>query len=148
MLNDSRTVATAAPSIEEETRTPGRIRSPEPTGSPVLEFDLPGEMERLMREPGWQAGRDSKTLVKYSDFRIVLTAIRGGTRVHEHRATGRISVQTISGHIQMHVSGRTVDLPAGHVLALDRAIPHDVEALMDSAFLLTISLPETVPPAR
>lgn len=144
MLSDSRSAATKAMPMEERSRTPGPIRTPEPTGSDVLEFDLPREIERLMREPGWQAGRDSKTLVKHSDFRIVLTAIRGGTRIHEHRTTGRISVQAISGHIQMHVAGRTIDLPAGHVMALDRAIPHDVEALVDSAFLLTIALPETV----
>lgn len=33
-------------------------------------------------------------------------------------------------------------LPAGHMLALERALPHDVEALEDSAFLLTIAWPE------
>lgn len=126
-----------------ESQTPaGSIRVPEPTGSPVLAFDLSREIERLRQEPGWQAGRDSKTLVKHPDFRMVLTAIRGGTRIHEHRTGGRISVQTLTGHIQMHVPGRTVDLAAGHVLALDRAVPHDVEALEDSAFLLTIARPE------
>jgi hypothetical protein len=36
----------------------------------------------------------------------------------------------------------TIDLPVGHVLALDRNVHHDVEALVDSAFLLTIAWPE------
>jgi quercetin dioxygenase-like cupin family protein len=39
----------------------------------------------------------------------------------------------------MHVEEREFDLPAGHLLALDAAVPHDVEALEDSAFLLTIA---------
>ena len=36
----------------------------------------------------------------------------------------------------------TVDLPAGRLLALDRNIKHDVEAAVDSAFLLTIAWQE------
>jgi hypothetical protein len=39
----------------------------------------------------------------------------------------------------MHVAGQTFDLPAGHLMALDRAILHDVQALEDSPFLLIIS---------
>jgi hypothetical protein len=41
------------------------------------------------------------------------------------------------------VDGRDIDLPAGHVLALDRAVPHDVQAVEDSAFLLTIAWPSS-----
>jgi quercetin dioxygenase-like cupin family protein len=44
----------------------------------------------------------------------------------------------------MHVEGKVFDLPAGHLLALERAIAHDVEALEDSAFLLTIAWPDEV----
>jgi len=44
----------------------------------------------------------------------------------------------------MHVAGQTFDLPAEHLIALDRAIPHDVQALKESAFLLTICWPKGV----
>jgi hypothetical protein len=37
-----------------------------------------------------------------------------------------------------------VDLPAGHLLALDQCVPHDVEAAEDSAFLLTLSWPPEI----
>jgi len=53
-------------------------------------------------------------------------------------AAGRISVQVVAGHIRMHVERQTFDLPAGHLIALDRIIPHDVQALVESALLLTI----------
>ncbi len=33
-------------------------------------------------------------------------------------------------------------MPAGQLLVLDRSVPHDVDALEDSAFLLTIAWPE------
>jgi quercetin dioxygenase-like cupin family protein len=60
-------------------------------------------------------------------------------------AAGRIAVQTIAGHIRMHRQEGPIDLPAGHVLALERALPHDVEAQEDSAFLLTIAWMEAGP---
>jgi hypothetical protein len=43
--------------------------------------------------------------------------------------------------VQLRVVGRTVDLPAGHLLALDQCLPHDVVALKDSSVLLTLSWP-------
>jgi len=118
------------------------LRPPGPLGSPMLSFDLNAEIEGLRKENAWQGGRDSKTLVKHADFRVVLTVLKAGARLSEHKAAGRISVQAVVGHIQMHVEGNVFDLPAGHLLALERAIPHDVEALEDSAFLLTIAWPE------
>ena len=36
---------------------------------------------------------------------------------------------------------RTFDLPLGALLALDHGWPHDVEAIEDSAFLLTLPRP-------
>lgn len=120
----------------------GAVRAPGPLGNPMLTFDLNGEIKRLREENSWQGGRDSKTLVKNEDFRIVLTVLKANALLHEHKATGRISVYVLSGHIQMHVQDKVFDLPAGHLLALDRAVPHDVKALEDSAFLLTIAWPE------
>jgi hypothetical protein len=67
----------------------------------------------------------------------VTLAERYGVTSDERR--GSISVQTISGHIRMHVEEREFDLPAGHLLALEAAVPHDVEALEDSAFVLTVA---------
>ena len=108
----------------------------------MLTFDLDAEIKQLREENAWQGGRDSKALVKNEDFRIVLTALKADALLRKHKATGRISVQVLSGHIQMHVQDKVFDLPAGHLLALDRAVPHDVKALEESAFLLTIAWPE------
>jgi len=44
----------------------------------------------------------------------------------------------------MHAGDRTFDLVKGKVLVLDHAVPHDVEALADSAFLLTVAQPEGI----
>lgn len=117
------------------------VRPPGPLEGPLLSFDMNAEIEQLRREDAWQGGRNSKTLVKYPDFRVVLTVLQANAQLHEHRAAGRISVQTLAGHIRMHAASKVFDLPAGHLLALEREIEHDVEALEDSAFLLTIAWP-------
>lgn len=120
---------------------PGPQRVPDLTAGPYLEFELQAEIEKLRCEPAYESGRNAKTMVKYEDFRVVLTAIKGGTRIQEHHSAGRISVQTVAGHIRMHALDREYDLPQGRLLVLDRAVQHDVEALEDSAFLLTVAWP-------
>jgi quercetin dioxygenase-like cupin family protein len=110
---------------------------------PLLQFDLASELDQLHRDESWlqTTRRSSKTLVKHPDLRIVLIAMKANTRMHEHTAVARISVHSLNGHIRLHLPEQVVDLPAGHLLALDQCVPHDVEASEDSAFLLTLSWP-------
>jgi quercetin dioxygenase-like cupin family protein len=109
--------------------------------APFLEFDLARELDQLQREPQPPNGQNAKTLAKYDDLRIVLIALNARARIPEHRAEGRVAVHTIRGHIRMRALERTFDLPAGSLLTLDQGVPHDVEALEDSAVLLTITWP-------
>ncbi|HET8889934.1 MAG TPA: hypothetical protein VFQ41_13615 [Candidatus Angelobacter sp.] len=110
----------------------------------LLQFDLAGEIRKLRQEDSWRrkAGRSAATLVKHGDPRLVLVAMRANSHMHEHKTSARISIQTIAGHIRLRLGEKSVDLPAGHLLVLDQALSHDVEALEDSAFLLTFSWPQ------
>jgi quercetin dioxygenase-like cupin family protein len=114
---------------------------PPALAAPVLEFDLGREIEHLRSELPSAGGQKARTLAKYDDLRIVLIALTAQARIPGHRAEGRVSVHTIRGHVRMRALGRTFDLPAGSLLALDQGVPHDVEALEDSAVLLTIAWP-------
>ena len=109
--------------------------------APLLEFDLASEVERLRNEPEWSSGQNAKTLVKYDDLRVVLIALRAGARIPNHETAGRISIHTVQGHVRVRAQDQLRDLPMGTVLALDQGLPHDVEALEDSAILLTIAWP-------
>ena len=128
----------------QDTITQPASRRPHPldpmTGD-VLDFDLTQEIAGLHREANWDTGRNAKTLANYDDLRIVLTALAAGRRIPGHQTEGRISIQAVAGHLHVHVGARTFDLPAGQLLVLDRAVPHDVEALETSAFLLTVAWP-------
>ena len=112
-----------------------------PMAEPLMEFDLPAEVHRLQGETTWSTGQNARTLIKYDDFRVVLTALQARARLPEHKTEGRISVQVLSGHIQLRAGGRTFNLRPGGLLAFDHGVPHDVEALEESAFLLTIAWP-------
>lgn len=112
-----------------------------PMAAPFLEFDLPAEVHRLHAETTWSTGQNAKTLIKYDNLRVVLTALQAHMRIPTHKTEGRISVHVLSGHIQLKASGRTFSLRPGGVLALDHGIPHEIEALQESAFLLTIAWP-------
>ena len=47
----------------------------------------------------------------------------------------------LSGRIRLQLLGNTIELGASHLLALDRDIQHDVEAIEESVFLLTLVWP-------
>ena len=48
-----------------------------------------------------------------------------------------MSIHAISGQLQLHVDEQTLHVPAGGLLVLERGVAHDVEALEDSAFVLS-----------
>jgi quercetin dioxygenase-like cupin family protein len=121
---------------------------PQPITMPgaFVELDIEHELSALHQTDAWQqTGISRKSLARYPDFRISLIALKAERRIEEHHNPGRISVQPVVGHIRMQAAGKLFDLPAGKVLVLDRAVTHDVEAIgADSAFLLTVALPESV----
>lgn len=112
---------------------------PQPMAAPYLEFDIARELQQLHGEAGWQTGHNAKTLVKYDGLRIVLIALKARSKILEHHTEGQISIQTVVGHIEVRAQGRTFELRSGGLLALDQGLPHDVEAVEESAFLLTIA---------
>ncbi len=115
-------------------------RPPRRLAGAALAFDLARELAQLHEERAWRQGdRNAKALVKEPDLHIVLIALRSGARMDQHRAAGRISVQTLAGHLRLHALGETVDLPVGRLVSLEQDVPHDVEALEESTFLLTIA---------
>jgi quercetin dioxygenase-like cupin family protein len=109
---------------------------------PLLRFDLNHELELLRREESWgrETGRSSKTLAKYPDFRIVLVSMKAGSHMNDHKAEARISIQALEGKMVLHVPDQNpIELSAGQLMTLDCGVHHDVEALAESAFLLTIA---------
>ena len=111
----------------------------------VIRHDIATELKKLEEAPSWQreSGRSAETLVKYEEFRIILVRMKPGSYMSHHRAEGPISIHALQGKIRVHLpDDRMEDLKQGDLLTLDRGLEHDVEALEESAFLLTIAWPE------
>ena len=113
--------------------------------APLLTFDLAAEIEQLKGGEHWEKnGRVSKTLVKHSDFRIVLMFMKAGTLMQEHKTEARISIHALSGRLLIKLDEQTVELAAGNLLVIEKSLAHDVKALEESAFLLSIAWPHGV----
>jgi len=108
-----------------------------PTGGAT--FELTAVDRELRREDAYlREGRTARTLVREPDLRIVLVVMQAGARIAQHRADETASIHALGGRMRLHLPDRAVDLPAGSLLVLEKALPHDVEAIEDSTFLLTL----------
>jgi quercetin dioxygenase-like cupin family protein len=107
----------------------------------IAQFDLPKELADAAQKKPWPAGLYSKTLFKKHDLRVVLISMQNAAHMKEHHADGTISIQVLKGQLRVSVNGKPHDLPTGTLFTLGHSIRHDVEAIGDSAFLLTISWP-------
>jgi quercetin dioxygenase-like cupin family protein len=112
-------------------------RTPRPLLAPVLSFELAEELSSLQTEPIYEAhGHNARTLIKHSEFRLVLIALRTGYRLHEQQIPERLSIQVLAGALGLHIPTETLELRPGQLLALDRGLPFSIEALENSGFLL------------
>ena len=109
----------------------------------LLHFNLSDQLRRLREEDSWTrgSGRSSTTLAKYPDFRIVLVLMKPGSEMKEHHADARISIQTIQGRVRLQLPDRALELGGGELMCLESGIAHDVKAIEESAFLITVSWP-------
>jgi quercetin dioxygenase-like cupin family protein len=114
-------------------------REPHPMKGTALAFDLAAELESLKGEPTWQQhGHNAKTLVKHSDVRVVLIALRAGARMQEHKTDQCVTLHALAGRLRVRLPNETIELPTGSLLALDHTVVHDVEAVEESALVLTL----------
>ena len=114
-------------------------REPHPMTGTALTFDLAAEAEALRQEPTWQqSGHNAKTLIKHPDVRVVLIALRKGARMQEHKTDQCVTIHALQGNLRLHLPSNTIDLQTGSIIALDHTVVHDVEALEESVFLLTL----------
>jgi quercetin dioxygenase-like cupin family protein len=114
-------------------------RSPHAVTGTALTYDLAAEAHGLMNEPTWQAhGHNAKTLVKHSDFRTELIALKAGARMQEHKADQCVTIHALVGRLRVHLPQDTVELATGALVALEQTVVHDVEALEDSVLLLSL----------
>lgn len=123
-------------------------REPHPIAGLALTFDLAAEAAALRSELTWrERGHNAKTLVKHPDFRVVLVALGAGRRMQEHKTDQCVTVQALTGHLRLHLQEKALDLGPGNLVALGQTVVHDVEAVEDSVFLLSLGWSRAGTPA-
>ena len=84
--------------------------------------------------------RTARTLARLDTLRLTLMRMKSGEKVKQHHTDNELSIHTVSGRVAIHTPLERFELPPGHVAVLKRGLVHDIEALEESAILLTIGL--------
>ena len=101
--------------------------------------DIKAEIARLKSERAWaENDRHGSSLVKGDGINVALMMLKKGAKMQEHHTRAPITVQVIEGKINFVAMGKSQVATAGMLIALDRAIEHSVEAVEESALVLTV----------
>ena len=116
-----------------------KARADRPVAVPLLHVRLTEQLERFKQESTWRtSGRDAITLSKEPALRLVLMLLSKGSKLSEHKTAGPLVLHVLSGSVVFRTGSRTDTIGSGELIVLESAIEHDLEALEDSACLLTL----------
>lgn len=111
--------------------------------APLLSFQIDEEIDKLKKETDWKEGhKDAITLQKSASLRVVLISMHKGATLKEHKVEGPITLFILSGNIIFSAADEKINVSKNELVVLDKTIPHDLEALEDSTFVLTIVQPK------
>lgn len=110
------------------------------TGADLHVVNLDDEIARFPPEDD-ASGRRAETLLKNDGMRVVLTTMRAGAILAEHTAPGAITIHALRGRFTVHAGDEERHLGPGELLAIAAGVRHDVQAIADGAFLLTMQWP-------
>jgi quercetin dioxygenase-like cupin family protein len=104
-------------------------------------FTLDDARRHVTSEPQWQKNdRASMSIVKNDDLTVSLLMLKPSAHLHEHTARKAVSVQVLSGRIRFSAAGADHEIGPGMMAMVEGGVPHAVEALEESAVLLTAAL--------
>ena len=117
-------------------------RSPRTMIAPLMQFSIDTEIDSLRLEPEYRDGdRNSRTLAKETDLRVMLSVLRTGAALDEQEGDARVSVQVIDGRASLAIDDQETRLYPGELAVVDRGQPWLLTAHSDCAVLLTIAWP-------
>lgn len=121
--------------------TPMRPEGDRVIDAPLVQMDPEHFIKQIKSEPAWkESDRNSVTIFKSDNMRIVIIGLHEGAEIKTHTANGIISVQVLEGHIRFTAEPEVVELRKGQMLALHKKIPHSVFSIKESFFLLTLAI--------
>jgi quercetin dioxygenase-like cupin family protein len=124
-------------------RTSGTdLRESRPVMERLMVFSLEDELGRLRNEQPWREGdRNSRTLAKDVDFRVLLTVLRDGAQLEEEDGDARVSLHLLEGRAQLKLENAEAELERGEVAVVDAGNRWVLRAAGECALLLTLAWP-------
>ncbi len=104
-------------------------------------FDLASLASSLLKtEAAQRSGRVAHTLVRNDAMTLVLTVMKAGAKLNEHKAEAPVAVSVLDGNVVFTTGTehKEHELRAGTALVFPAAMPHAARAVEDSSFLVVI----------
>ena len=105
----------------------------------ALNHTLPGQATDIAA-PVPPGALSATALFKSRDLEVIRLLIPAGKGLPPHRVPGEITVQCLSGQIEMDLDDRTALLQPGQLLYLTGDAMHSVRAITGACALVTIAL--------
>ena len=116
-----------------------------PQGDRVIDadsvyIDLPTFISQIRSEESWQKNdRNSITVFKTNEMRIVLGGLHYGAELPPHKAEGMMSIQVIEGTLEVNTDTISDTLKKGQVIAIHKHNNYRMIAIEETIYLLTIT---------
>ena len=85
--------------------------------------------------------RAGRTLVKEGPLRLTVIGFAAGGLLKDHKAGGPVSIEVLTGAIEIKVGDRTERLVEKQALVLDANVTHSLLAAKEAVILLSIAMP-------
>ncbi|GBD14116.1 hypothetical protein HRbin24_02167 [bacterium HR24] len=106
----------------------------------LLLFHLPQHLAELRQALGPTQQRRGLPLVKQDNLSLVLTLLRAGGHIAEHDTGGVTLVHVLEGKVRLRAGGNEAQLGPGDLASIGPGVAHDLEAIEDAAFTVTVAL--------
>jgi quercetin dioxygenase-like cupin family protein len=114
-----------------------------PEGDRVIDalyvvVDIPDYLRQLKEEKTWEKNdRNGITVFKTTNLTMVLTVMHQKAVIKDSKVDGLVTLQVIEGVIRVTTLDGDFELKEKQLIHLHSNEPHSIEALTESAFLLS-----------
>ncbi len=106
--------------------------------APYVFINIPDFVRQLKEEDAWEKNdRNAITVFKTDKVTMVVVCLHAKAILKDNLVDGIFSIQVIEGVVRVASPDGDVDMMANQVITFHQLVDHSVEALMDSALLLT-----------
>lgn len=108
--------------------------------APGVVIDLQAFIGQIKNEDAWQKNdRNSITVFKTDDMRIVLGGLHKDAELPPHKAEGIMSIQVLEGVLEVNTDELSVSLSTGQMIAIHKGCNYRAIAIAETIYLLTMS---------